>query len=84
MKEQEILREQISEIVKNQLKNNDPPETKIVYKQLLQTGFTDAQTKQMIEQCVTLELFEIIQMGKTFDNDRYIKNLKNLPNEPIQ
>ena len=84
MKENEILREQISEIVKNQLENNDPPETKIIYNKLTKTGYNDFQTQQMIGQCVAVELFEIIKMSKPFDNDRYIKNLKNLPKDPFE
>ncbi len=79
-----MLREQISEIVKNQIENNDPPETKIIYKQLTKNGFNDFQSRQMIGQCVALELFEIIKMKKPFDNDRYIRNLKNLPKEPFE
>jgi len=84
MEENDILREQISEIVKNQIENNDPPETKIIYKQLTKNGFNDFQSRQMIGQCVALELFEIIKMEKPFDNDRYIRNLKNLPKEPFE
>ncbi|WP_417201360.1 hypothetical protein [Bizionia sp.] len=84
MEENDMLREQISEIVKNQIENNDPPETKIIYKQLTKNGFNDFQSRQMIGQCVALELFEIIKMKKPFDNDRYIRNLKNLPKEPFE
>lgn len=84
MKENDILREQISEIVKNQIENNNPPETKIIYKQLTKSGFNDFQSRQMIGQCVAVELFEIIKMKKPFDNDRYIRNLKNLPKEPFK
>ena len=84
MKENEILREQISEIVKNQLENNDPPETKIIYNQLTKAGYNDFQTRLMIGQCVAVELFEIIKMSKPFNNERYIKNLKKLPKEPFE
>ena len=84
MKENEILKEQISEIVENQLKSNDPPETKIIYSQLTKTGYNDFEIRQMIGQCLAIELFEIIKMGKAFDNDRYKKNLKNLPKEPFE
>ncbi|WP_055448924.1 hypothetical protein [Lacinutrix mariniflava] len=84
MEENDIIKEQISEIVKNQTENNDPPETKITFKQLTKNGFSDVQSRQMIAQCVALELFEIIKMKKTFDNDRYVRNLKNLPKEPTE
>lgn len=48
MEENEILREQLFEIVNNQLKANDPPETKITYDRLIKEGFDDYQAKQMI------------------------------------
>ncbi|GAB3660918.1 hypothetical protein GCM10028791_35070 [Echinicola sediminis] len=80
----ETLREQIFEIIKNQLKNNEPPETKATYDRLLKKGFNDFQTKQMIGQCVAVELFDIIQNGKPYNNDRYVKNLLALPKEPFE
>jgi len=83
METNEILREQIFEIIKNQLKNNDPPETKIKYDQLIKAGYNDFQTRQMIGQCLAVELFEIIKKGKPFNNARFIKNLKKLPEEPF-
>ncbi|WP_308990358.1 hypothetical protein QLS71_002600 [Mariniflexile litorale] len=63
IKNNEILREPILEIVKNQLENNAPPETKITYNKLTKNGYNDFQSRQMIGQCVAIELFEIIKMG---------------------
>lgn len=48
MEKNEKLNEQILEIIKNQLKNNDPPETKETYDRLLKQGFNDLQTRQMM------------------------------------
>ena len=78
-----ILREQIFEIISNQLKSNDPPETKFTFDRLKKQGFDDAQIKQMIGQCLSVELFDVIKNGKSYDNARYIKNLNGLPKEPI-
>lgn len=83
MKTNKKLREQIFEIIKNQLKANNPPETKLTYDRLRKLGFDDFQTKQMIGQCVVVELFEVINSGKPYNNERYIKNLKGLPEEPF-
>ena len=83
METNDILREQIFEIIKNQLKNNDPPETKITYNRLIKAGYDDFQTRQMIGQCLAIELFEVIKNGKPYSNARYIKNLKKLPKEPF-
>ena len=76
-------REHIFEIIKNQIKNNDPPETKITYDRLRKEGFDDFETKQLIGQCVAVEIFQLLKYGKPYDNERYVQNLKNLPEEPF-
>lgn len=81
METNEKLREQIFKIIRNQLKKNDPPETKITYDRLLKKGFDDFQTRQMIGQCLAIELFDLFKFGKPYNNERYIKNLKALPKE---
>lgn len=83
MEDNEILREQIFQIVKNQLDANDPPETKITYNRLIQEGFDDLQAHQLIAQCVIVELFDVMNSGKPFDRDRYVKHLAALPEEPF-
>ena len=84
MEESEMLREQIFEIVNNQLKNNDPPETRVSYDRLKNEGFDDFLIKQMIGACVTVEIFDVIKLGKPFDLERYSRNLGNLPKEPFE
>ena len=83
MKTNEILREQIFEIIKNQLRDNDPTETKETYGRLIKSGFDDFQTRQMIGQCLAVELFDAMKFGNPYDNERYIKNLRALPKEPF-
>ena len=83
METNEILREQIFEIIKNQLRDNDPPETKTTYDRLIKKGFDDFQARQMIGQCLAVELFDVMKFGKPYNNERYIKNLKALPKEPF-
>ena len=84
MESNDIIRKQILEIVKNQLKNNTPPEAKITYDSLRKEGFNDVETKKMIGQCVSVEIFEILKTGKPYNDARYIKNLKELPEEPFK
>ena len=54
METNEELREQIFEIIKNQLKDNDPPETKATFDRLRKQGFDDFQTRQLIGQCIAV------------------------------
>lgn len=81
MESNELLKDQIFDILNNQLKENSPPETKNTFNRLLNEGFDDTQAKEMIGQCIAVELFEIIKHGNKYDNTRYIKNLNNLPKE---
>ena len=83
METNEILREQIFEIINNQLRDNDPPETKDAFDRLRKQGFDDFQTRQMIGQCLAVELFDVMKFGKPYNNERYIKNLLALPKEPF-
>ena len=83
MESNEKIREQIFDIIKNQLKDNNPPETKAAYDRLRKLGFDDFQTKQFIGQCVAVELFEVFKFGKPFNGERYLKHLKELPKEPF-
>lgn len=83
METNEHLREQIFEIIKNQLRDNNPPETKITFDRLLKQGYDEFQSKQLIGQCLAVELFDVMKHGKPFRNERYVKNLKALPKEPF-
>jgi hypothetical protein len=62
MENNEILREQIFEIIKNQLRDNDPPETKVTYDRLRKQGFDDFQTRQMIGQCIPLNYLKLLDL----------------------
>ena len=83
MESNEIVRKQILEIIKNQMKQNDPPETNLTYKRLTEQGFSDFEAKQYIGQCVAVELFEVFKNERLFDEKKFVANLKNLPKEPM-
>ena len=83
METNEALRDQIFSIIENQIRDNDPPETKMTYQRLMDLGYDDFQTRQFIGQCVAVEIFDVIKNGKPYDNDRYVKNLHKLPDEPF-
>jgi len=44
---------------------------------------SDFETKQLIGQCVALEMFTVIKEQKPFNEARYVNNLKQLPKEPF-
>ena len=83
MDENEILKEQVIEIVDNQLKANDPPETRLTFERLKNEGYSESQIREMIGSCVIVEIFDVMRSGKPFDKDRYVQNLRQLSKEPF-
>ncbi len=75
------LRNEIFKIIENQIEANDPPETLKTFKKLKDQGFNDFEVKQLIGQCVAVEIYNVMKFKKPFDKERYIKNLNNLPKE---
>ena len=67
MEDNEILGEQILEIVQNQLKANDPPETRLTFDRLKEDGYSENQIEQMIGSCVIVEIYDVLKYGKEFD-----------------
>jgi len=70
------------ETVDNQLADNDPPETKETLDRLINQGMTEEDAKIYIAQAVSVEIFDILKHQKEFNLERYLKNLKQLPDEP--
>jgi DNA topoisomerase VI subunit A len=83
MKSGKLAREEIFKIIKNQMDENDPPMVKITYKRLRTLNYDDEKAMQLIGQCLILELFEVMKHKKTFNETRYLTNLKNLPEKPF-
>ena len=84
MKKNERMREHIFKALKEQMKSNTPPEVKTTYDRLKKEGYDDFETKQMLGQCLAVEIFQVIKFGKPYNEARYIKNLKGLPKEPFE
>jgi len=84
MKKNLKAREIIFTIIDNQIKNNDPPDTLKVFNKLKSQGYSEFETKQLIGQCIAVEIYNMMKYKKPSDNERYIKNLNNLPKEPFE
>ena len=83
MKINEALREQILQVVETQLSENNPPETRQTYNRLLKSGVSDENAKMYIGQCVSVEIFHVMKHHQPFNEERFKKNLNNLPKEPF-
>jgi hypothetical protein len=72
----------VMEIVENQLETNEPPETRLTLERLTEQGISEEETKLLIAQAVTVEIYNILKNKEEFDKERFVKNLKRLPKEP--
>ena len=68
--------------VENQLKNNDPPESRITFERLLQEGFSELDAKKLIAKVIVTETFWIIKKNEPFNLKRFVNNLNHLPEDP--
>ncbi|MHB1277674.1 MAG: hypothetical protein ACYC1Q_04685 [Bacteroidia bacterium] len=83
MESPELARETIFEIIANQLRANDPPETKKALKRLKEMGYDNLEAKKAIGRCLSFEIFDGLKNNKLFNLERYVKNLNKLPEEPF-
>ncbi|MFH0772440.1 MAG: hypothetical protein V1933_07455 [Candidatus Omnitrophota bacterium] len=77
-----VLKYAISEVVNNQLKNLEPPETKQTYDRLVANGISDHEARRLIGCVVTSEMFDVLKQQQSFDRARFVKALNNLPRLP--
>ena len=82
MQVNEHLRNTIFEVIDNQINANDPPETASTLDRLVKQGYSDFQAKQLIGQAVVIEVIDALKNKRPYNEQRYINNLRNLPNEP--
>jgi hypothetical protein len=84
MKVNEHLRNAIFEVIDNQINANDPPETALTLERLMNEGYSDFEAKQLMGEAVVIEVIDVLKNKKPYNEQRYIKNLRNLPNEPLE
>lgn len=72
------------EIVDNQLRENEPPETRQTFDRLITQGISRQDAKIYISQAICVEVWDIMRNKKEFNRERFVRNLNNLPEEPIE
>ena len=80
--DKKAIRQAVEEIIDNQLKANDPKETKQTLDRLIKEGISIENARKYIGQCILVELFYAYKHKKPFRAGRYKQNLLNLPNPP--
>ena len=80
--EGQLAGEGMIEIVENQIRDNDPPETRITLDRLMSLGESRNNSMRYIGAVLAQEIYEVFTNNKPFNEERYIANLKNLPELP--
>ena len=76
------LKKAILQVVSNQLRMNDPPETQSTLNRLISEGYSKQDAKELIGAVVSAHIYEMLKEQHEFDNSKYIKDLKMLPKLP--
>jgi hypothetical protein len=70
------------EIVDNQLRENNPPETRQTFERLVGAGHTPEGARQLIAHVVLREIFSVMASGQRYDEARFVAALHRLPALP--
>jgi len=76
------LKKAILEVIRTQLRENDPPETKKTLERLLREGFTEEKALKLIGYVAASEVFAVIKEGRPYDEEKYLAALQALPKMP--
>jgi hypothetical protein len=76
------LQAAIMEVVENQLRNNNPPQTGQTFKRLIETGHSEKEAKRLIACVVCAEIFDVLKKNEPFNLDRFVNGLNKLPTMP--
>ncbi len=80
--DREIARAAILEVIENQLRDNNPPETRATLERLLHAGHSRAEAMRLIACALANEMFSVLKSDAPYDNARYIASLERLPELP--
>ena len=69
------------EVVENQLREGDPPETRQTLDRLKGLGFGVRDAKLLIASAIAAETFRILKHSEPFNRDRFIRYLNHLPDQ---
>ena len=74
------LKKLIIQVVNNQIRMSDPPETKETLDRLVSEGYSKQDAKELIASVVAKHIYTILNNQTMFDNGLYVRQLKELPN----
>jgi hypothetical protein len=76
------LREAVLEVVENQIRDGDPPETAATLERLLRAGHRREEALRLIGSVVVVELYHMLGTKTPFNRERFVSGLAALPKLP--
>ena len=70
------------EVVDNQMRDNQPPETRQTFERLCKEGHPQAVAKRLIGYALSAEIYDMLKKKTEFNRERYVNNLARLPQLP--
>ncbi len=70
------------EVVSNQLRNNDPPETRKTLNRLMVEGYTLEEAMELLAAVLSAHIYAMFKEQQHFDLAKYVRDLNNLPRMP--
>ena len=77
------LQRAIFDVIDNQIKGNDPPETRETFNRLLREGHSKTETRKLIGCAIAVEIYDVMKHQRPFDRERFVDNLRRLPELPF-
>ena len=78
----QLAGEAMVEVVENQIRDNDPPETRTTLERLISLGESRENAMRYIASVLSIEIFEALKNKTPYNEERYLTNLRNLPELP--
>jgi len=75
-------RRMILEVVENQIRDNDPPETRQTLRRLIKEGFSREGAVELIAAVVVNEIYNVLKQEENFNRKRFVAALRQLPKLP--
>lgn len=72
------LKMTILETVNNQLRENNPPITKMTLERLKKLGYTEEIAKEKIAAILLEEIYEVMKNKEVYNEERYSRKLRAL------
>ena len=80
--DRKMARAALFEAIENQMKEDEPRETKATFHRLLAAGYSRKETMKLLVCVLLVELNDMLRENRIYDEASYVEKLKALPRLP--